>query len=189
MDSQDQRQDSMRGLPTLFLDQADGPRASPTREESPESQTPPSVSPRTEPRRGGRYLGQVLGTGRRVLSTASPRAATFPHSVRDRPPTPYIRRASISRRELPEPYARRPSLPRWERPDDGWEPSIVIGRSLGENLSRAERARRAVRQWEAVYEHTLRMTPEGVGPILGQLEAARGELAEMEMDDEDTTPV
>lgn len=85
------------------------------------------------------------------------------------------------------PHSRRPNL---SRPaDDGWQPSIVIGQSLGENLSRAERARREVRQWEAVYEHTLRTTPEGVGPILEQLEAARRELDGMEMDKEDNTPV
>lgn len=95
---------------------------------------------------------------------------------------------SLPRRERPAPYTQRPSFSR-ERPDDGWEPSIVIGRSLGENLSRAERARREVRQWEAVYEHTLRTTPEGVGPILEQLEAARGGLAGMEMDEEDNTPM
>ena len=159
------------GSPICFASQAGDHRESrPTRAEIPEPETPP---PRTPPRRG-RYLGQVLGTGRRVLTTPSPR------SVRNRPPTPYPRRLSLPRRG-----SRRSES---GQGGDGWEPSIVIGRSLGENLSRAETARRAVRQWEAIYEHTLRQTPDAVEPIVEQLEDARRELREMDMTEENNTP-
>lgn len=171
-DRQPPRANPARG-PTSFMAQArDRPSPIRTRTGTAEPVTPPppSTSPRTVPRRG-RYLGQVLSTGCRVLTTPSP------HSVRNRPPTPYARRMSLPRREREEPE------------EDDWEPSIVIGRSLGENLSRAETARRTVRQWEAVYEHTLRETPAGVGPILEQLEEARRELDEMEMNEENTTPL
>lgn len=80
-------------------------------------------------------------------------------------------------------------MPQTGPEEDNWEPSIVIGRSLGENLSRAETARRTVRQWEAVYEHVRQETPDAVGPILEQLEEARRELDEMEMTQENITPV
>lgn len=130
--------------------------------------TPSTSAPRTPPRRGGRYLGRVLGTGRSVLTTPSPR------SVRDRPPTPYTRRTSLPQTG-PEP--------------DEWEPSIVIGRSLGANLSRAETAQRTVRQWEAVYEHVRQETPDAVGSILERLEDARRELNEMDMTEENTHPM
>ena len=77
-----------------------------------------------------------------------------------------------------------------EEPEQAdWEPSIVIGRSLGENLSRVETARRTVRQWEAVYNHVLSQTPEAVGPIREQLEQARRELDEMDMTEMNTTPM
>ncbi|MBE3111463.1 MAG: hypothetical protein IMZ46_13325 [Acidobacteria bacterium] len=144
------------------------PRIRTTGAPSPEAAPPQTPSPRTTRRRGS-YLGQVLGTGDRVNRTPSPR------SVRNRPPTPYARRMSLPRRER-------------EVPEDNWEPSIVIGRSLGENLSRAETARRAVMQWEAVYEHTLQVTPQAVDPILEQLENVRMDLDEMEMTKENTTP-
>lgn len=126
--------------------------------------TPPLTGP--SPRRG-RYPGRVLATGRHINTTPNPR------SVLNRPPTPYARRTSL----LNEPE------------EDDWEPSIVIGRSLGENLSRVETAWRTVRQWEALYEHTRRDTPAGAGPILERLNEARRELDEVEMNEENTTPL
>jgi hypothetical protein len=74
------------------------------------------------------------------------------------------------------------------RAADGWKPSIVIGRSLGDNLSAIELANRKIQQWEAIYEHTMKETPDAIGPIEEQLAIAREEREEMEENEETTTP-
>ncbi|SPO02168.1 uncharacterized protein DNG_04841 [Cephalotrichum gorgonifer] len=135
----------------------------------------PSIFEKCPPRgaesRVGTFLGRVLGTGRPAM--LSPGGSSEIH----RPPTPHPSRGL----SLP------PSMTGERR--HRWEPSIVIGRSLGENLSRAEMARRTVRQWEVLYEHTLENTPAAVGPILAQLEHSRRELDELEMNEENITPI
>ncbi|RGP79824.1 hypothetical protein FLONG3_2004 [Fusarium longipes] len=84
------------------------------------------------------------------------------------------------------------ALPKRDRrlvPPD-WEPPLVIGASLGTNLSRMEEAERSALQWEAVVANTRRIQPlADLSGLERQRDKARQKLEQMEESDENMVPV
>jgi hypothetical protein len=91
------------------------------------------------------------------------------------------RGSRTSSREKPPFQAKTPkrsvSMTSGQAPSDPeWEPPLVIGASLGQNLSAVELARRRVAQREAIYQKVKRESPGSEGPIRAWLEEAQQEL-------------
>ena len=64
-----------------------------------------------------------------------------------------------------------------------WRPSLVIGTSLGTNISTLERARRNWVQWEHIHKHTLAVQGETAAGYIEQLVAkAKTEWEELNRD-------
>ncbi|KAM0422831.1 hypothetical protein ACHAPD_001297 [Fusarium lateritium] len=71
----------------------------------------------------------------------------------------------------------------------GWEPPLVIGASLGTNLSRLENAERSVLQWEAIIANTRRKQPlADLSGLEDQRDKARQEFEQMEESEENLVP-
>ncbi|KAH7179657.1 uncharacterized protein B0J16DRAFT_374666 [Fusarium flagelliforme] len=71
-----------------------------------------------------------------------------------------------------------------------WEPPLIIGASLGENLSRMEIAERSVLQWEAIIANTRRTQPRAdLSGLEKERDKARQEFEQMEESDENLIPV
>ncbi|GKU00891.1 hypothetical protein FLAG1_01520 [Fusarium langsethiae] len=71
-----------------------------------------------------------------------------------------------------------------------WEPPLIIGASLGTNLSRLEHAERSVLQWEAIIANTRRTQPRAdLSGLEEQRDKARQQFERMEKSDENLIPV
>jgi hypothetical protein len=67
---------------------------------------------------------------------------------------------------------------------------LIIGASLGENLSRMEIAERSVLQWEAIIANTRRTQPRAdLSGLEMERDKARHEFEQMEESDENLIPV
>ncbi|CAF3480373.1 hypothetical protein SNK03_001696 [Fusarium graminearum] len=85
-------------------------------------------------------------------------------------------------------YARTKRERRPVPPD--WEPPLMIGASLGTNLSRLENAERSVLQWEAIIANARRTQPRAdLSGLEKQRDKARQEFEGMEESDENLIPV
>ncbi|KAG8675611.1 hypothetical protein FPOAC2_01677 [Fusarium poae] len=70
-----------------------------------------------------------------------------------------------------------------------WEPPLVIGASLGTNLSRLENAERSLLQWEAIIANTREKQPlADLSGLENQRDKARREFEQMEESDDNLMP-
>lgn len=75
-----------------------------------------------------------------------------------------------------------PSIEEGENPAAGeeWTPSLVIGSSLGDDLSAIQLADRKIGQWRAILRHHQESLPGSVSPIQGMLDEAIAERAQLD---------
>lgn len=80
---------------------------------------------------------------------------------------------------------------RQRREDAIWEPPLVIGRSLGVNLSEWQVACRTVKQWEAILEHHIAQNVDrsALTAVLEELKLARTRLHELPINEKTVTPM
>lgn len=74
-------------------------------------------------------------------------------------------------------------------PDDGWTPTLAVGASLGNNLSRRQVAERKVQQWKYIYEWHRRNIPDALSVVQESVDRARRERDELEDNVENNTPM
>ena len=70
---------------------------------------------------------------------------------------------------------------------EGWSPSLVLGSSLGVDLSAVELAERKVAQWNAILDYHKAHLPEAVGQVQEILNTAIEERNRLDDDDENNT--
>ncbi|KAK1767134.1 hypothetical protein QBC33DRAFT_587462 [Phialemonium atrogriseum] len=75
-----------------------------------------------------------------------------------------------------------PSTERSESPaaEETWAPSLVIGSSLGSDLSTIQLAERKITQWRAILQYHQENLPDAVGPIQAMLDAAIAERNQLD---------
>lgn len=64
--------------------------------------------------------------------------------------------------------------------EEAWTPSLVIGSSLGDDLSAIQLADRKVVQWRAILKHHQDKFPEAVSPIQEMLDEAIAERSQLD---------
>lgn len=74
------------------------------------------------------------------------------------------------------------SIEEGENPAAGeeWTPSLVIGSSLGDDLSAIQLADRKITQWRAILQHHQETLPGSVSPIQEMLDEAIAERAQLD---------
>lgn len=72
--------------------------------------------------------------------------------------------------------------------EEPWIPSLVIGSSLGDDLSAIQLADRTVDQWRAIVEYHQENLPGAVAPLQEMLDKAIAERDQIEDTVENRTP-
>lgn len=82
------------------------------------------------------------------------------------------------------------SIEEGENPAGGeeWTPSLVIGSSLGDDLSAIQLADRKIAQWRAILQHHQETLPGSVSPIQGMLDEAIAERGQLDDTKANRTP-
>ena len=84
---------------------------------------------------------------------------------------------------LPAPKRARRPIPA------DWKPPLAVGASLGDNLSRLEKAERLVLQWEAILENARKTQPRAdLSSFERQVEKVKRERDRLEETEENLTP-